>query len=146
MKICNLCKQPKEFDQYSLVWSSGRTNRGTRVPMARCKSCVYLIYKQRYSGEEGKRKKAAIRLTSRTKRIKKFRDLKESTPCNDCQQHYPYYVMQFDHVRGEKIAAVGTFLSLGDWKAAEEEIKKCEIVCSNCHAERTQQRHDHTEG
>ena len=67
--------------------------------------------------------------------------LKESTPCTDCGLHYPYYVMQFDHVRGEKSFEVGASTRAGlSVASVQAEIAKCEIVCANCHAERTHQR------
>lgn len=65
----------------------------------------------------------------------------KSRPCTDCGTEYPFYVMQFDHVRGEKkfdIAnAVWGYVSMS---ALLEEIEKCEVVCSNCHAIRTYTR------
>lgn len=74
----------------------------------------------------------------RDPRMKLIRDAKDQ-PCADCGVQYPYYVMQFDHVRGEKRFNLG-----GGWnnsmEAIKEEIAKCDIVCANCHAERTYQR------
>ena len=32
-----------------------------------------------------------------------IRELKEKSPCRDCGKFFPYYVMDFDHVRGRKI-------------------------------------------
>jgi hypothetical protein len=72
---------------------------------------------------------------SNRKFIKK---LKESTPCNDCKKYYPYYIMQFDHLRDKKFH-IGSGVS----KPIElllDEINKCDIVCANCHAERTHSR------
>jgi hypothetical protein len=31
----------------------------------------------------------------------------KEVPCSDCGVQYPYYVMEFDHVRGEKVANIG---------------------------------------
>lgn len=68
-------------------------------------------------------------------------ELKQAAPCADCKQQYPYYVMQFDHVLGDKVAAVATMINQKRGrKAIEEEIAKCEIVCANCHAIRTYNR------
>lgn len=66
--------------------------------------------------------------------------IKESSPCMDCNKFYPYYIMQFDHVSGEKIASVSYLANRGTIDQALEEIKKCDLVCSNCHAARTWQR------
>lgn len=68
------------------------------------------------------------------------RKLKER-PCTDCGRRYPYYVMDFDHCRGEKLIeiaqAVGANLSR---ERIEAEIKKCDVVCANCHRKRTHKR------
>jgi len=66
-----------------------------------------------------------------------IRDLKNSTACMDCKLIYPYYVMDFDHVRGQKQANVMELIKTLSKKKIDEEIAKCEIVCSNCHRIRT---------
>ena len=69
-------------------------------------------------------------------------DLKSRTPCKDCGIQYPYYVTDFDHIeeKGEKIAAVSKMINSGSIRRVKEEIAKCELVCANCHRERTQRR------
>ncbi len=69
-----------------------------------------------------------------------LRDLKTKTPCIDCGINYPYYVMDFDHVRGVKHANVMELVSTLSKKRIDLEIAKCEIVCSNCHRIRTHMR------
>jgi hypothetical protein len=67
--------------------------------------------------------------------------LKESTPCTDCKMMYPYYVMDFDHLpEFEKSGQISTMISQGATKKVKEEIAKCEIVCANCHRQRTHDR------
>lgn len=60
----------------------------------------------------------------------------KAKPCADCKVRYPAFVMDFDHVRGEKRAAIGTHGRFG-LKALAEEIAKCDVVCANCHRIRT---------
>lgn len=72
---------------------------------------------------------------ARRLRRKKTRDDAKSVPCADCGIQYPPYVMDFDHVRGEKIAAPGLLYT--QVEAFQIEIAKCEVVCANCHRERT---------
>ena len=36
------------------------------------------------------------------KAIKEFIIEQKDKPCMDCGNNYPWYIMQFDHVRGEK--------------------------------------------
>jgi hypothetical protein len=69
--------------------------------------------------------------------VQYIQKIKNETPCQDCKVNYPYYMMDFDHVRGEKlftISAKGTIPSMTKLLA---EIDKCDIVCSNCHRHRT---------
>lgn len=61
-------------------------------------------------------------------------------PCADCDVTYPYYVMQFDHRDPSlKLFEVGR-KRLCAMPALLAEIEKCDVVCANCHAERTHRR------
>jgi len=65
----------------------------------------------------------------------------KSGPCTDCGGLYPYYVMEFDHVRGKKVASVNRLLaSRASISRLKVEIEKCEVVCSNCHRGRSYRR------
>lgn len=64
------------------------------------------------------------------------KDLKEKKPCEDCNKNFPYYVMDFDHV-GEKTENINFLAKTGRIGALKKELLKCELVCSNCHRERT---------
>jgi hypothetical protein len=65
-----------------------------------------------------------------------LRSLKLS-PCVDCGASFHYCQMDFDHARGEKLCEVSQMagLSVDDILA---EVAKCDVVCANCHRERTQ--------
>lgn len=79
--------------------------------------------------------------------IKKAQKAKEKTrqlvresknkPCADCGVKYPYYVMDFDHTRGEKAFELSASYLKRGYLKVKEEIAKCDVVCSNCHRERT---------
>ena len=71
---------------------------------------------------------------------KYIQDIKSKTPCMDCKNSYPYYVMDFDHVRGRKHKNVAELIPTLSKKKIDEEIAKCEVVCSNCHRIRTHER------
>lgn len=65
----------------------------------------------------------------------------KSVPCADCNTPHPYYVMDFDHVRGVKDDHIANLVQSGVSEARlRAEIAKCEVVCANCHRERTHQR------
>lgn len=61
-------------------------------------------------------------------------------PCFDCGKQYSPWVMQFDHRPGEtKLFNVAEKATVPNDRLLSE-ISKCDIVCANCHAERTWQR------
>jgi len=76
---------------------------------------------------------------TRKKKIKEFiRSLKDK-PCTDCKIKYPYYVMDFDHRNPkEKFINPSQIFNIG-WgdKKIKEELDKCDLVCANCHRQRT---------
>lgn len=72
---------------------------------------------------------------------KKIREIKETSPCTDCGVNYPFYVMQFDHLEEfEKVGNIGKLIVHRGVNVVMEEIEKCEVVCANCHADRTWKR------
>ena len=77
----------------------------------------------------------------RKEQVRDFIRQAKNKPCADCNQMYPYYVMQFDHVRGDKRLNIGNVSSRGlSMSKLVKEIGKCDVVCANCHAIRTHQR------
>lgn len=74
-------------------------------------------------------------------RNRKVVDAIKAVPCADCGETYPPYVMDFDHVSGTKLSDVGSMVTRGhSEKRILQEIEKCEVVCANCHRERTHRR------
>ena len=61
---------------------------------------------------------------------------KAAHPCADCGETDPI-VLDFDHVRGVKNFSIGNNVTTRSLAAVKEEIKKCEVVCANCHRKRT---------
>ncbi len=73
-------------------------------------------------------------------RYKRCARCKTSFPSADCGIQYPYYVMDFDHREGEtKVINLASASRMTRPKILEE-IAKCDVVCSNCHRERTHRR------
>lgn len=73
------------------------------------------------------------------RRLRAFVQEKKDKPCADCDVKYPYYVMQFDHT-SDKEYTIGVLVNLNNRGKLEAEIEKCDVVCANCHAERTHRR------
>jgi len=75
--------------------------------------------------------------------IKKRREFAQNVknrPCTDCGVQYPYYVMDFDHREGEKKEYLLSAIDKMSINTLKREIAKCDVVCANCHRERTFQR------
>ena len=133
MKICSSCKKTKPLTDFN--WKDKRKdNRQTF-----CRDCQHINAKKHYENNKqyyiDKRKRRNDTL------INIIRKLKDK-PCVDCGIKYPYYVMDFDHREGNvKIADITRLSNRGfSIEKILEEIKKCDLVCSNCHRERTHKR------
>jgi hypothetical protein len=134
-RIMNIC--PKGHDK-RLVGLC----KGTR----KCKGCQddYLeIYLPKYTKTHKKEKRAYDKAHLKEKRFRqqerrKWINSLKAFPCTDCKISYPPYVMQFDHLRNKEF-------QIGEvWRSKEsilKEIAKCELVCANCHMERTHHGH-----
>jgi hypothetical protein len=86
----------------------------------------YALYKEGYLERNKKKREASNRLIREAK----------NKPCADCGVKYPYYVMDLDHIEGQKTGTLAHMKSYSE-KRVQEEINKCEAVCSNCHRIRT---------
>lgn len=65
-------------------------------------------------------------------------------PCMDCGKKFPPICMDWDHrVGSDKIKDVSGMV-MRAWSADKifAEIKKCDLVCSNCHRIRSKNRRD----
>jgi len=91
------------------------------------------IRKHYYANKEAYIQKALLR----KKAIRIWlNDYKESQPCTDCKKSFPYYVMDFDH-KYDKLSNVSALIHSSSMTKIKAEIAKCDIVCANCHRERT---------
>jgi len=68
-----------------------------------------------------------------------FEAIKLAAGCADCGYKAHSAALDFDHVRGVKRYALARNF-LRKLEDVLEEIKKCEVVCANCHRVRTAQR------
>jgi hypothetical protein len=77
---------------------------------------------------------------NRRKRYQENREIinrEKARPCVDCGIQYNPWIMQFDHRDPkDKAFAIGAG-KIPSREALIAEIKKCQVVCSNCHAERS---------
>lgn len=88
--------------------------------------------------ERNKRKVLDSNNLRRRKARTWLKEYKEASPCMDCKVKYPYYVMEFDHRPGtKKIVEVSKLVNSLSFTKLQAEIAKCDLVCVNCHRERT---------
>jgi hypothetical protein len=61
-------------------------------------------------------------------------------PCEECDRRFPPFILQFDH----RDPATKNFIVSQTWMSSEarilREAAKCDIVCPNCHRDRTFRR------
>lgn len=132
VKECGKCHKEQPISEYATC------NRYKDNHNIYCKSCMreygranYRKNKKRYFEVAEKRDKALDELINSYK----------SVPCKDCGIEYPHYVMDFDHISDNKFMDISKMRKRRmAFSKIIEEIKKCEVVCSNCHRERTNSR------
>jgi transposase len=94
-----------------------------------------------YHCGEGQKEKMNRRQTSYRRKIKRFLDeYKESRGCLDCKGMYPYWMLDFDHLKDKKFTIAEFRSSSLDLEEIKTEVEKCEVVCANCHRMRTHLR------
>jgi hypothetical protein len=65
-------------------------------------------------------------------------DSLKAMPCTDCDQVFPAWVMHWDHLPDyEKVACISSMVGSQRRTLVLDELKKCELVCANCHVMRT---------
>ena len=93
-----------------------------------------------YLSPGGVEKRRAVQRAARDRNSELIKRLKESTPCADCGQYFPSYVMDFDHLKDKGFGIARYRSKCVSEKTLKSEMAKCEIVCSNCHRVRTHKR------
>ena len=130
-KICNSCDRAFPQDEFPKK-SEGKTH-------PKCKEC-YTKYNREYYHRNPSQRFSA-RKSNKKSRVKISLLIQESKnkPCADCGNSFPYYVMDFDHLKEKEFTISAKAHNYGR-KKLQEEIDKCDVVCSNCHRVRTWER------
>ena len=68
----------------------------------------------------------------RVEKRKKWLNELKSAPCTCCGEHHPPEIMEYHHLKGNPDIRVGHLMAHSE-KRILEEIKKCILVCPNCH-------------
>ena len=119
---CRECGEEKDVSEFH---SAGVKN-GKRYYRRKCRDC-YRCVKRAY----------------RDRKISWFREYKETLSCEQCgyskdkNKHFSIKALDFHHNNDDKLFNVsdGPYLGYSKDKILNE-INKCMVLCSNCHAEK----------
>jgi len=128
MKACKTCKLDKDESLFS--------SSQLKLTNGRCRECQAELVKAHYQKNKTTYQERDAKRRAKYKDfISKFKDV----PCKDCGKKYPPYVMDFDHLDPTiKSFTIGKAASkCVNLEEIIQEINKCEVVCANCHRERT---------
>lgn len=128
-KTCTKCHLDKDITEFAFKGGGKRHSW--------CRTC----HKEYYSGyyaTNGDSERARVRARAAEQRDEL--DRLKAKPCADCNVQYPPWVMQFDHINDDKEHTISRLRRAKRFSEAFREAEKCEVVCANCHADRTYQR------
>jgi hypothetical protein len=139
LKKCSKCGKEKILKEFYFRKSGNRSGH----PYEKCKECMKRRGRNYYHVNRNRQLKLAISRRGKY-RVLMHTYLSEvkNRPCMDCDKRYPSYVMDFDHREGEIKTNEIARMIVGGWSKnkIETEIKKCDLVCANCHKIRTFER------
>lgn len=132
---CRVCRRNRRKSSYFLRSDNGKTR-------TECKDCTRAIKRRDYVRHEQAYKARARKRTGEIRsRLLKIVEDARNVECMDCHGRYSPWVMDFDHRSGSKIGNIAELKY--KWITEDKllkEISKCDVVCSNCHRERTHRR------
>lgn len=134
---CSKCHIDQPEEEFYL-----RRNDKTR--RADCRTCC-AAYRKKYRKQAYVKKQMADYWRNGPRGA--FIIERKTVPCFDCKKTYPYYVMDFDHRdAGEKLFEISQHPKGVTLEDIKSEIDKCDVVCANCHRERTFSRRGENTG
>jgi hypothetical protein len=134
LRICGRCGEGKPGDEFA--WrrkALGQRDNYCRVCRADYKHEHYAKNRQRYI-DLAQRRKRAVAAERAAYLIAFF----EMHPCVECGEADPV-VLEFDHLEGKEFT-ISQGIRDRSWATVQDEMKKCEVVCANCHRRRTARR------
>lgn len=128
-KKCTRCQEVKLIEQFRFRNKS----KGTLQPW--CKPCFSSYEREKWKSSKERRDKNIKRNKERRLRNKEYIwNYLKSNPCEACGTSDPR-VLEFDHLdRNAKSFSISDIcIRSYSIKRIEEEIKKCRVLCANCH-------------
>ena len=130
-KTCSQCKIEKPVGEFNFKY------RALGKRHSYCKECGSNLTRRHYRNNKRQYLDRNYRALTRHR---EFMRRAKSRPCADCGVQYPYYVMDFDHRDGATKSFMLSDITRATSKSLLREIEKCDVVCANCHRERTHRR------
>jgi hypothetical protein len=135
MKRCPRCHALRPRSDW------GRNVRRADGLHSHCRACRREVVREHYARNAIRYRESALSRNERRRNdvraiIRQAKDME----CADCGVRYPFYVMDFDHRKGAgKLFNIGRDALSGRCSLDDlrREISKCDVVCANCHRERT---------
>jgi len=126
-KICSKCKLPKELDEF------GNNKTKKDGLQNSCKSCIREEQIKCYNKDKNK---YFIRIKNQQQRTSNFVDeYRKNNPCCKCGENR-FWLLDFHHKDPKtKLFDVGFLRSKGLMTKIINEIKKCIVLCKNCHSD-----------
>lgn len=133
-KECSICKEEKKLIDFNK--NKSKLDGLNTI----CRVCSNAKSKKYYNLNSDKHKENVKKRNARIikeQRIKLHEYIKHNDGCVDCGNDDPI-VLDFDHRDGvEKVNNISNMIGYYKWERIEEELKKCDIRCANCHRIRT---------
>ena len=138
MKVCSKCVKEKPDDEFFM------RDKATGRLHAQCKIC-YKVHRLSYYAEHYAKYSTLYRERAKIRRNvlkQEFRhnmlSFLKNKQCTICGEQ-DIRTFELDHINPkEKLFNVSQAVRLGySWSAVETELKKCRILCANCHRKHT---------
>jgi len=137
-KTCCICKKEKQLMAF-------HKTKGKKYGVAdQCKLCAKKYKQQYYEDNKEKvknkcnnwrknnKEKMKLAVNKRNKKLKEKRVKEKGGKCQICGYDKSIAALEFHHVNSTEKENVISRLTL---RKAKEELKKCILICSNCHRE-----------
>ena len=106
-----------------------------------CKKCCSIYHKSHYAANSKTLTMKAVKYKlARIEKRRLFLASLKAGPCTDCGGKFPACAMHFDHLRDKSFNISDAVTCAYSEARILAEITKCELVCANCHAVRTETR------
>ncbi len=129
--LCRICNKQLEIELYS---RSDLNHQDYR-----CRKCAYSSrkahlkrYRATLNGQQYVRRSKA----KQTIKLRRLVSQLKNRPCADCYGWFKPYQMDFDH-RDPSLKVCNVSRIQRSVSKLYREIQKCDVVCANCHRERT---------